>query len=282
MTAALRSVDAPEHVVRAAAVGLGATGLVMGGVVLVVARQHLDRTVERRREQQRLARLGSLVEQAPDLGEEAHVGHAVGFVDDDHLDVVELERTLAEQVGEPAGTRNEHVDAAVQAAALAFVADPAVDRGDAEIASRRERLELTTDLGGELAGRGEDEGSRLTLARLADPGDERHAERDGLAGAGGRAAADVAAARASGIVAACTSKGSVIPRLVSTATRSSGTPRSVKEIGTNTPGPRHAGSLLLIGLCTHSSAPTGNDVERRPFEVGRPHEAVVPPSLLRR
>jgi hypothetical protein len=100
---ALGSVDAPEHVVRAPAVGLGAARLVVGRVVLVITRQHLDRTVERCREQQRLARLGSLVEQAPDLGKESHVGHAVGLVDDDHLDVVELERTLTEQVGEPAG-----------------------------------------------------------------------------------------------------------------------------------------------------------------------------------
>ena len=57
-----------------------------------------------------------------------------------------------------------------------------------------EPLELAADLRGELTGGDEDEAARLTLgARLADAGDERDAERDGLARAGRGAAAEVAA-----------------------------------------------------------------------------------------
>ena len=116
---ALRSVDPPEHVVRTAAVGLGGTGVVANRVLLVVAGEHLDRAVERRREQHRLAARRRLVEQAPHFGQEAHVGHAIGFVDHHDLDLLEVERVLAEQVGEAAGAGDEDVDAAVELTALA-------------------------------------------------------------------------------------------------------------------------------------------------------------------
>ena len=135
---------------------------------------------------------GRLVEQAPHLGKESHVGHAVGFVDHHDLDLLEVERVLAEQVGEATGARDEDVDAAVQRPALRVVADAAVDGAHAELARRCERLELTTDLRGELARRREDQRGRLALARAVDARDERHAERDRLAGTGRCAAAYIA------------------------------------------------------------------------------------------
>ena len=126
------------------------------GVLLVVAREHADDTVERRREQQRLTRLGCHVEQAADFGKESHVGHAVGFVDDDDFDRVERECALLDEIGEPARARDEHVDAAVELAALRLVADAAVDDADPARDRSGQRFELTTDLGGELTRRRED------------------------------------------------------------------------------------------------------------------------------
>ena len=86
--------DGPEAV-RDVAPLLDRDGLVVGRVGLVVPDEHVDVAVERGREQHRLARLVGHVEQAPHLGEEPHVGHAVGFVDDDDVDVVEAQASPA-------------------------------------------------------------------------------------------------------------------------------------------------------------------------------------------
>ena len=188
----LRTVDPPEQVVRTPAVGLGGAGVVANRVTLVVAGENFDGAVEGRREQHRLAAVGRLVEQAAHLGKESHVGHAVGFVDHHDLDLLEVERVLAQQVGQATGAGNQDVDAAVQRPALRVVADAAVDGAHAEATRRRERLELAADLRGELARGREDQRGGLTLTRAVDACDERHAERDRLSGTGGCTAADVA------------------------------------------------------------------------------------------
>jgi hypothetical protein len=84
-------------------------------VALVAANERVDRAVERRREQQRLTGLRRGVEQALHHGQEAHVGHAVGFVDDHDLDRVEADLAALHEVGEAARARDEHVDAAAEA-----------------------------------------------------------------------------------------------------------------------------------------------------------------------
>ena len=89
--------------------------LVATGFVLVAADEHVDRTVERGREQQRLALGRGQVEQALDLGQEAHVGHAVGLVDHDDLDVGEVDDPLGDEVLEAARAGDDDVDAAASA-----------------------------------------------------------------------------------------------------------------------------------------------------------------------
>ena len=132
---ALGAVDRPEVVRGRELVGLGE--LVTRGVVLVATDELVDRAVERGREQQRLARLRRLVEQRLDRGQEAHVGHAVGFVDDDHLDLVEVDLAALDQVGETTRAGDEHVDAAPQRLELRAEPGAAVDGRDAQLASRR-------------------------------------------------------------------------------------------------------------------------------------------------
>ncbi len=163
------------------------------GIVLVVAGQHSDRAVERRGEQQRLALARCEIEQPADLRKEAHVGHAVGLVDDDHFDGVETERVLPNEVGQTTGAGDEHVDTAVEAAALRLVAHPAVDGEDATGTRCGERLEGTADLCRELTGGRQDQRGRAPLVRTRDACQQRHAERDRLSGACRRAAADVTA-----------------------------------------------------------------------------------------
>ena len=86
---ALGPVDPPEDVAGGSDVGALRTDLVDDRVALDVAGELRHRTVERGREQEHLARAAGQLEDAPHRGEEAHVGHAVGFVDDDLVDVAE-------------------------------------------------------------------------------------------------------------------------------------------------------------------------------------------------
>ena len=72
-----------------------------------------------------------------DLGQEAHVGHAVGLVDDDELDGVELDVAPVDEVHQAAGAGDGDVDAAAQRVELLAEAVAAVERLDA--ASRGDR-----------------------------------------------------------------------------------------------------------------------------------------------
>ena len=134
-------------------------------VALVPADEHVDRVVEGGGEEERLALGRRLVEQSPDLGEEAHVGHAVGLVDDDDVDAAEVDVALTDEVGQAAGAGDDDVDATAQRLALSAEADAAVARNDPDVRGRAEPLELTLHLGGELPGR--DEHERLSAAGLA-------------------------------------------------------------------------------------------------------------------
>ena len=185
-----------EPVLGVHRVGLLARHLVADRVALVAAGDDADVAVERGREEDGLALLGGGVEDAAHRGQEAHVGHPVGFVDHDDLDHAEVDDPLRDQVLEPARAGDEDVDAPAHRPALRLVADPAVDGEDGAVPDVGERRQLALDLGRELAGRGEHEGTGLLGLGPTDPVDERDAEGDGLAGAGGGAPADVTTRRA--------------------------------------------------------------------------------------
>ncbi len=167
-------------------------------VLLVATHQAVDRAVERGREEEGLARLGGLVEQLLHDGQESHVGHAVGFVDDDHLDLVEEDLAPFDEVDEATRTGDEDVDASPERLELEAEAGPAVHGGDAQLARAAEPLELAAHLGRELAGRDEHETAGVLRAGLADAGREGDTERDRLPRAGGGAAAEVATGQAVG------------------------------------------------------------------------------------
>ena len=176
--------------------GRGLVGLgeeVARRVALVALHQTVDGAVEGGGEEERLAVGGRAVEQRLHCGQEAHVGHAVGFVDDDDLDLVEVDLAPLDEVGEAARAGDEHVDATSERLELPAEPGTAVHGGDAELAAAAEPLELAAHLRCELTGRDEHEAAGTLRACLADAGDERDAERDGLARAGGRATAEVAA-----------------------------------------------------------------------------------------
>ena len=122
----------------------------------------------------------------------------VGLVEHRHLDLSEVDVTLLDQVLEATGAREHDVDALADRLHLRVLADAAEDGAGPEPVDRGERRQCGVDLGDQLTGRREDQGTgalrRTTGAGGVQPGDERQQEREGLAGAGAATAEDVASA----------------------------------------------------------------------------------------
>ncbi|MFN8017822.1 MAG: hypothetical protein U0P45_06835 [Acidimicrobiales bacterium] len=156
------------------------------GVVLVALHQLVDRTVERGGEEDGLAVRSGLVEEPLHVGEEAHVGHAVGLVDHRHLDVAQIAHLALDQVDQAAGGGDDDVDPGADALDLALDVGPAVHGEDAELPG--EQAELLGHLDGKLPRGGQHQAVGPLGGGPGDAGDHRDAEGDGLARAGGRLA----------------------------------------------------------------------------------------------
>ncbi len=139
-------------------------------------------TVERGREEQRLAVPRAGADDSVDRGAEAHVEHPVGLVEDQGLDPVQSERAASEEILEPARGRDQHVGGR---RGLGLLDQPgaAVDRGDAQRTGVRDTADVLDDLERQLAGRRQHERRRPRVGGL-DPLDERDPERERLTGAG--------------------------------------------------------------------------------------------------
>ena len=73
--------------------------------------------------------LRQLGDDLADVVDEAHVEHAVGFVEHQHLDAAQVDVALVHQVEQPAGRGDEDVDAAAQRVDLRVLPDAAEDDG---------------------------------------------------------------------------------------------------------------------------------------------------------
>ena len=138
--------------------------LVEDRVVHVAADQAVDGAVERGGEQQGLVVALEAAQHPLDLGHEAHVGHAVGLVEDQGLDVGDRQLAPVAQVDEPARGGDDHVDAPAELLDLTLDVGAAVDGDGPESGRLGQGLEHFAHLDGELAGR--DEHQRLRAARL--------------------------------------------------------------------------------------------------------------------
>ena len=134
----------------------------------------------------RLARERHQLADALDVGDEAHVEHAVGFVDDQQFDAGEQQAAALGMVEQAAGRRDQHVDAADELGVLIVERHAADDERDVELVVLAVFLEMLGDLGGQFARRLEDERARHARARAAllQHGEHRQHEGGGLAGAG--------------------------------------------------------------------------------------------------
>ena len=148
------------------------------------------------REHQRLPLRRQLGDDLADVADEAHVEHAVGFVEHEHLDAGEPQRVALDQVEQTARRCHQHVDAVEQRAHLGahrHAADG--ERGlDAQVPAIG--AEAVEDLAGEFAGRAQHQhaaGLRLRADAVGgEVVEDRQREGRGLAGAGLGDADDVA------------------------------------------------------------------------------------------
>ena len=130
------------------------------GIAQELGRQLLDRRRHGRREQQGLPVLGQLRADFLDVGDEAHVEHPVGLVDDQQLAVVEHDLAAAEQVHQPAGRGDQHVDALFQRLDLVAHLNAADQQRHRERVVFAVFLEILGNLHRQLARRLEDQRAR--------------------------------------------------------------------------------------------------------------------------
>ena len=128
-------------------------------------------------------------------GNEAHVEHAVGFVDDQDLDRVEEQAAALGEIEQAAGGCDDDVGAARDLGLLIAERDAADQKREVQLVVDAVLAERLFDLGGELARRLQNEGARHAGASAAALQHRQHrqSEGGGLAGAGLGDAQDVAA-----------------------------------------------------------------------------------------
>ena len=135
------------------------------------------------REEQRLPTRRQKFADLLDVGNEAHVEHAVGLVDDEDLHTHEHQASALEMVEQPARRSYQDIDAAVEFLDLVVHRDAADQKRDVELVVGAILLERLSDLSGQFARRCQDQGSRH-----ASPGAARLEACDHRQGEGGRLA----------------------------------------------------------------------------------------------
>ena len=155
-----------------------------------------------RREEQVLALRRQQREDAADVGDEAHVEHAIGLVEHQDLDAPQVQGLLPRVVEQAPRRRHQDVDAAAQRVDLRLHADAAEDHGGTQCKVPAVGAHILVDLRRELARRGDDQRAdgmaRRRMAVVCARGEalqHRQREPGGLAGAGLRGAEQVAAAQ---------------------------------------------------------------------------------------
>ena len=140
------------------------------------------------REEQVLTLARQIRDQLADVVDEAHVEHAVGFVEDEDFRLGEVDGALIDEIEQAARRCDQNVDAGPHDLLLLIFADAAEDGGDIHIHKAPVGLEIVGDLGRKLTRRGQDKGARgLGRGRAlvsGKPLEDGKGEACGLAGAG--------------------------------------------------------------------------------------------------
>ena len=128
-----------------------------------------------------------------DVGDEAHVEHAVGFVDDEDFHADQQQRTAVEQVEEAPRGGDHDVDRLRRASDLGADVDAADKELRCQVHVRGEQVHVFLDLEGQFPHGLEDQGAGHPRpgAPTGKPVDHREREGGGLPGAGLRRGQDV-------------------------------------------------------------------------------------------
>ena len=146
----------------------------------------LDLGRHRGAEEQRLAREGGQLEDALDIGDEAHVQHPVGLVHDHDLHAGQQELAALEMVQQAARRRDQHIDAAVDQLVLLAERDAADQQRLGQAGMLGIDVEVLGDLRGQFARGAQDQRARHARPRAATAQQRDHRQREagGLAGPG--------------------------------------------------------------------------------------------------
>ncbi len=146
--------------------------------------QFLDRARDGGGEEDRLPFVRHFAQDGLDVVDKAHVEHAIGFIQDHHLDLVEPAESALEVIHHPARRSDNDLRARAQAAKLPLVGLPAVDWQLAHSAFEEGELRnLFRHLHRQLARRAEHEHLRRAQAGV-DLLDRGNCKRRRLAGTG--------------------------------------------------------------------------------------------------
>ena len=140
--------------------------------------QFVDAVVEGRREQHALASGRCGGKDAGDRGQEAEIGHMIGFVQNGDLDPVQADQALLHQILKSTGTGHNDIHARLERSDLTSLRNTTEDRGDLQSVALRQRLQCSGDLGGEFPSGRQDQSRRLagialTAVESADHGDRK-------------------------------------------------------------------------------------------------------------
>jgi hypothetical protein len=169
---------------------------------LIAGCERKDLTWEGGADQVTPAAFGQRGEHGLECLAEAQIEHLVGFVEDDCLGIAQVERATSEMVAQATGGADDHDRAAGELSALAGHAGAACNDTHTDLELSVEPLEFAPNLGGELAGRGnqQDTGTcaeRRRCVGLGSAVDQERADHEaqgyGLTGTGARGNAEILA-----------------------------------------------------------------------------------------
>ena len=167
----------------------------LDGILHEFARELQDFRRERRREEHGLTLDGQLGDEAPDVGQEPHVQHPVGLVQNEVLDLVKIDDALRHQVDETPRRGDHHVRPAPDVLHLAELVHAAEHAGVTRLRVLRILHMVLAGLRRQLARGTQHERTRVArlvaLRLLRKRLDDRQQERRRLAGARLRAADEI-------------------------------------------------------------------------------------------
>ncbi len=165
------------------------------GVAQHLVSQHHDLARHGGAEKQRLPLRRDLSQDAPDVWQEPHVQHAIGFVQHEHLEVRHSRVGLAQVIEQAPGRRHNHADAAAKRVLLRAHADASEHGRSGHRRVHSQFLQVCVDLGGQLASGRQDERAGGAARLGHQPVQNREQKRGGLAAARHGAGQDVSALR---------------------------------------------------------------------------------------